>query len=273
MKTLYITDLDGTLLNNNAELSDEAAEKLNKLIAKGISFSVATARTAATVIHILQDVDINIPIVLMNGVAVYDLKNNKYIKANAVSDNGKNALLNAIEKHINDGFIYTLENEMLATYYECDDNIATKKFIAERYNKYKKKFTFVDSFRDIIQKNIIYFSVSDKKEKLEKAYAELSKCKDLHIEFYIDQYNENNWYLEVAAADASKKNGVIQLKKLCGFDKVVSFGDNLNDLPMFEISDECYAVSNAKDEVKEKATAVIGANTENGVPEFLESVL
>jgi hydroxymethylpyrimidine pyrophosphatase-like HAD family hydrolase len=46
-KTLCISDLDGTLLNKNAELSEYTADALNDLIAKGLRFSVATARTAA----------------------------------------------------------------------------------------------------------------------------------------------------------------------------------------------------------------------------------
>ncbi|XEC94772.1 HAD family hydrolase [Paenibacillus tarimensis] len=55
-----------------------------------------------------------------------------------------------------------------------------------------------------------------------------------------------------------------------GFDKVVCFGDNLNDLSMFEAADEGYAVSNEHDRVKKAATQIIGSNNNDGVARFLK---
>ena len=69
---------------------------------------------------------------------------------------------------------------------------------------------------------------------------------------------------------ATKANAILELKKLLSCDRVISFGDAINDLPMFSVSDECYAVANAKDEVKEKATAIIGSNNDDGVAKWLE---
>ena len=48
-KSIYISDLDGTLLEPDATLSEETAERLNALIGRGVAFSAATARTWATV--------------------------------------------------------------------------------------------------------------------------------------------------------------------------------------------------------------------------------
>lgn len=49
------------------------------------------------------------------------------------------------------------------------------------------------------------------------------------------------------------------------------FGDGKNDMDMFEIADECYAVENAVPELKAMATAVIGGNDSDGVARWLES--
>jgi hydroxymethylpyrimidine pyrophosphatase-like HAD family hydrolase len=87
---------------------------------------------------------------------------------------------------------------------------------------------------------------------------------------YKDIYSDDLWYLEVFGETASKYNAVQYLRKQNGFDKVVGFGDNLNDLPLFAACDKCYAVANAKPDVKAKATAVIGSNDEDGVARWLE---
>ena len=269
MKTLYISDLDGTLLGKDATLSEETVNGLNRLISKGINFTVATARTAATVVLMLRDTEISLPVILMNGVCIYDIKKEKYIVAEKISDNGKRTLLDAVRNHIGTGFIYTIDNNTLSTYFENADSPVAKAFIEEREKLYGKKFTKVSSFEECFDKNIVYYSIDDKQEKLTAAYDELKKCDDLHVEFYRDIYNTDHWYLEVCSASASKKNAVKTLRKLLSAEKIISFGDNLNDIPMFEASDEAYAVANAKDEVKKAATGVIGANTDNGVVTFI----
>lgn len=271
MKTLYISDLDGTLLNADAEINDKTAQTLTTLIQKGLHFSVATARTQATVVQMLQNIPVNVPIILMNGVAIYDLQQKRYTHIEPIAKNGALALLDAIDKQLHSGFLYCIDDGHLSTYYENTDSPTAQAFIEERQKKYNKKFTKVTSFRECLSRNIVYYSIDNKKEYLEPAYDTLCRCPDLHVEFYRDIYNTEHWYLEISSANASKKNAVVRLKESGGFDRVVSFGDNLNDLPMFDVSDECYAVRNAKDEVKARATGVIAANTENGVIEFLKN--
>ena len=70
-------------------------------------------------------------------------------------------------------------------------------------------------------------------------------------------------------ARASKANAIRKLKEMWNCTRVVSFGDAVNDLPMFEISDECYAVSNAVEELKAAATGMIESNEEDGVARWL----
>lgn len=53
----------------------------------------------------------------------------------------------------------------------------------------------------------------------------------------------------------------------CG--RVVAFGDAINDIPMFQIADECYAVENAVEELKALATGIITSNEQDGVAKWL----
>lgn len=62
------------------------------------------------------------------------------------------------------------------------------------------------------------------------------------------------------------------LREYIDVDKVIGFGDNLNDIPFFEACDESYAVANAREEVKQKATGIIGTNIEDGVIKQLNNM-
>lgn len=53
------------------------------------------------------------------------------------------------------------------------------------------------------------------------------------------------------------------------FTKVIGFGDNFNDIPLFKACDEFYAVGNAIDELKNIATGVIETNIKHGVTNFI----
>lgn len=268
-KTLYISDLDGTLLNRNAELSKYTITTLNKLIAKGIHFSVATARTAATSVFILERVAINMPVILMNGVLAYDTQTKKYIKKELLEQIKIEQILSAMGKTNLTGFMYALSGDELITYYERLDNDALKTFVDERMRKYNKKFTQIDNFA-YADADVIYFCFIDTSYNIHRLHKEIKNIGGIRIEMYQDIYSDDLWCLEIFNETASKYSAVQFLRQRQGFDRIVGFGDNLNDLPLFAACDECYAVANAKPEVKEKATAVIDSNDNDGVTKWLE---
>jgi HAD superfamily hydrolase (TIGR01484 family) len=163
--------------------------------------------------------------------------------------------------------MYTLENEELNTYYERLDNTALKSFMDERIQKFNKKFTKKE-FR-IVDAQVIYFCFLNDSDSIHRLHDSMSAIEGLRIEMYKDIYSDDLWYLEVFSETASKYSAVQYLRKHYGFDKIVGFGDNLNDIPLFAACDECYAVANAKPEVKEIATGIIGSNDADGVARWL----
>jgi hydroxymethylpyrimidine pyrophosphatase-like HAD family hydrolase len=165
--------------------------------------------------------------------------------------------------------MFSVKDNILLTRYENTSSPNAENFIKERVTKYGKRFDRVDDFSEY-KTDVIYYSLSDTEEKLRGVYDLLCTDKTLRTEFYRDVYNKNYWYLEVSSAAASKSHAVKKLRDSYNFNKVVSFGDNLNDLPMFEASNECYAVANAHEEVMRRAASVIKSNTDNGVAQWLE---
>jgi hydroxymethylpyrimidine pyrophosphatase-like HAD family hydrolase len=167
------------------------------------------------------------------------------------------------------GLMYTLENDELNTYYERLDNAALISFIDERIQKYNKHFTQTNDFR-LVDAQVIYFCFLNDTDRIHRLYNSMRSIDNLRIEMYKDIYSDDLWYLEVFSENASKYNAVQYLRNKYGFDKVIGFGDNLNDLPLFAACDECYAVENAKPEVRAKATAIIGSNDDDGVAKWLD---
>lgn len=270
MKTLYISDLDGTLLTPEAQLSDYTIKSLRILIENQVPFTIATARTSATVMRMFDPIPLKFPLILMNGVAIYDPIGQQYLKTQTLDPRAARNLFSLLEAHQLTGFLFGLdENNHLTTYYENLDSPINAAFYKERAEQYGKVFAKVPRFGDCIDKKLIYFSICEQESLLRPFYEELKKDHRLHIEFYKDIYHLGHWYLEVCSFGSSKRTAAEYLKKHLGFDRIIGFGDNLNDIPLFEASDACYAVENAKEELKAIATGVIPSNTQDGVAKWL----
>lgn len=269
MKKLYISDLDGTLLTPEQTIAAETAATLNECIARGAYFTFATARTAASAVKITENININVPCILMNGVSVYDISQKKYVKNEYLSSDESSAVAALLDSLGQSGFMYKISEDKLSCEYTKLDSPEIYEFYRRRKDRYDKPFSQIKSFSDSCTDEVMYFTMLDSYEKLDVVRTEAEKIGGLKYEFYRDIYSENVWYLEIFSDKASKYNGVKFLRDNYGFDHITCFGDNLNDLPMFRASDVKIAVENAKSEVKQLADIIVASNTENGVARWL----
>ena len=109
--------------------------------------------------------------------------------------------------------------------------------------------------------------IGDKSET-EPLYIRAREYNGWECLFQKDVYRDEYW-LEIAPQNSTKAKSILKLKEEYGFDKLVVFGDSVNDIPMFKIADEAYAVANAVDELKALATGIIGSNEEDAVAVYL----
>lgn len=269
LKTLYLTDLDGTFLNEKAEVSVKSAEIINHLIDNGCLFSVATARTFATVMKKFENVKLNIPLILMNGVLIFDPVKYKPICVHKIEKSAADEILD----------IFSQQNSTPMLYFENDGKIIIKhntkpsnkhqsEYLCDRANLAGKILIKTEDISVQSDDNLIYIVSIDEYENSSPIHEKVKANKNVNCTYYCDNYT-NAYFLETICKGISKASGAVMVKQILGVDKIVAFGDNLNDLPIFEIADESYAVSNACQELKDVATGIIGSNEDDSVAKFL----
>lgn len=268
MKRLYITDLDGTLLSPEGSISAKTAAILNSLTAEGICFTFATARSVYSAKPITSALDINVPCILMNGVSIYDLRTDGYLANQYIPVSASEKVIEAFEREKAEVFLYRFNDEVLTCYYTKITTRVMQSFAEVRRNRYNKPYVQCADLLDAADGRTIYYTALDEHEKLLPVKNAIDSIDGVDYAFYEDTYT-GKWFLEVFSAKASKSNGLRYLRERYGFDEVVAFGDNLNDLPMFSEADIKVAVGNARDEVKAAADYIIGTNDEDGVAEWL----
>lgn len=273
MRRLFVSDLDGTLLNSDAQVSDETLQIINEGIERGLNFTISTARTPTTALKIVEKLNLRLPVMLMNGVLVYDMISRRYIKKEVMDTNTIMVLLGLIKVKGLSCFLYGLDNDQFVAYYDSVESTSLNYFRNERIMKYDKKFTEVEDLSLIAGKDIIYCMLRETKEKLEELYRELSVVKGVKAEFYPDIYSDNYYMLEIYSNHASKKEAVDYLRGAGRYESVVGFGDNLNDKALQEACDYFYAVANAHPQIRDLADSVIPSNDEDGVARFIQQMM
>jgi len=264
---LYVSDLDGTLLRSNETTSEYTNQVINYLTDRGMIFSYATARSLITAKKAAGGIQAKIPLIVYNGAFIIDNVTEDILAAN----------------YFDDSVISLLEDlsgrKVYPIVYAYIDGRERFSFVPELCTKGMK--LFLDSRKGDVRTNcaasvdqlktgdIFYITCIDAPEKLGPIYEKYKEV--FHCVYQKDIYTKEQW-LEIMPPDTSKANAIKQLQKLVKCEKTVVFGDGKNDIDMFKLADEAYAVQNADEELKKYATAVIRSNDEDGVARWLEGI-
>ena len=273
-KLLYVSDLDGTLLDGDGQLPEDSVKRLNQLIDKGLNFTIATARNYDSVYPLLKGLNLKHPVILFNGVYLTELHTGANLFfSDFISLDVIGKMISIAEAHNVEPFIYTYGDQHLV-YYRGVNNLGAQSYIDiissdQRANK-------VDEFVFSGCERISGFLLIDTGKVLEPVYAELISLyeDELNIYFARDISNPKFHWLQSFHLEANKGKMLKKMTQFLGISlsSTVVFGDYLNDLDMFKVAGYSIAVENALPEVKSSADHVISSNIDQGVIFYLESL-
>lgn len=267
MKVLYVTDLDGTLLNSNDRISQYSIQTINGLVAKGMQFTYATARSLVSASVVAKGLSTTIPVIAYNGALIIHPDTGEVISSLSFTEEEADYLSGVLQEHGGNPLVYAYVDRVeRVSYVTGKENEGIRRYLDVR--KGDRRFRPLKDETYLYQGDIFYFTCIAGREELLPLYEIFSgdgrfRC-TLQQELYRPEF-----FLEIMPKKASKAEAIKRLKEIWHCDKVVSFGDAINDIPMFEISDECYAVANAVPELRACATGVIASNDEDGVAKWL----
>lgn len=271
-RTLYVTDLDGTLLRNDETLSSFTVETLNRLISRGMLVSVASARDpmGAELVS-LFDVHFRVPIVLMGGALLYDSGRKRILHACEMNTDTVGRILDIFAAMGRTPLLYRRRGNEIHVYY-TRLSPSEELFVRQRAVKERSFDRFFHHVNLLKVGPAVFFSCQAGYEAQKALKDRLEAVSGIRLELYQDTYLPDVWYLEISREDAGKDQGVERLRRRIRAKRVVAFGDNRNDIPLFRTADLAVCVDNATPEAKEAADVVIGANEADGVAQYLHGI-
>lgn len=267
MKTLYVTDLDGTLLNTKDRVSEYSISTINRLIENGMLFTYATARSLVSASVVTQGLTFSMPVIVYNGGLVIQPKSGEVLSSIEFSRQEREKVVEVIKDNHVSPLVYSyIEGKESVSWNPCKENEGVQRYLSLR--KGDRRLRPVED-NQLYEGEVFYYTCIGQKEELLPIYESLSQDSRYRCTLAQELYREEYW-CEIMPSATTKANAINKVKELYNCDRVVAFGDATNDINMFTLADECYAVENAVEELKKCATGIIASNDEDGVARWLE---
>ncbi|SDS39110.1 hypothetical protein SAMN04487764_2110 [Gillisia sp. Hel1_33_143] len=252
MIKLIVTDMDGTLLNDEHQIHPDFWEIEEALTKKGIMFSVASGR---------QFYNLESKFERIKDRMLFFAENGTYVVYK-----GKEVYLNPLKRDDANKFIKigrTLEHTQLvlcgknSAYIETQDDSFYKEI-----NKYYERLKIVDDLTKV-DDTVLKVTLCNFKGVEENTFH--------HFKEYKDDFKvaiAASVFIDITTLTANKGNAIkgIQEEMNITPEETLVFGDYLNDLEMMQNAKFSYAMKNAHPEIKSASNYVTNFdNNQNGV--------
>jgi len=271
--TLYVTDLDGTLLRPDASLSPFSREVICGLVARGVCLTVASARSVVSIREILGDLPLALPVIGFNGGTVNDWRTGRILRSETMGNEVARRIVIAAQEMGLSPLVSTT-GSVDRIRYTRSVNAGMDAFIQERVVAGDTRLSQVSSLDSALGDPVLCTTIIGAEETLERLRSTLVDTVGdaARPQMYVNPYGPQWSWLTFNGTGATKARGIDTLLDLCDLDpstRVVVFGDALNDLEMFARADHAIAMENALPEVLELADEVIGRNADDAVARWL----
>jgi len=266
---LIVSDIDGTLLNDEGEPGTESKKLINELINEGVVISLATGRLHSAVTELANELSLNGHIISLDGASIKGFKDDVTIfKSYLKTKHVKKAI------NISEELLVNIVLCHASSIYYTDYN----SLIPSLLSKYGALYKQVDSYDEYLSGTLEIVCASDMKNSIKEMEEKFNFPYALgcNTSYFRSKKNENIFYLEIRKAGSSKGKAFERLLKYLSIrpSQAAVIGDWYNDITMFQTKAYKVAVANAIPELINLSDLVTEkTNNEEGIAEFLEMVL
>ncbi|WP_349729329.1 Cof-type HAD-IIB family hydrolase [Peribacillus frigoritolerans] len=269
-------DLDGTLLNDQNEISEENIKAIQYAQDRGFEVVISTGRAYFDVQTICEKAGISLFVIGTNGATIHS-KSGKCISSITITKDRVESILQWLDERnyyyevFTDKAIYTLKKERedfhneIKSLKNADLNTDMKELVEVAERQFDQfGYVLVENYHDILKQEEEFYNIlacSFDEKKLGEAWNKFKQFDELMV---VSSADHN---IEITSKRASKGMALEKLAILMNgsLDQAMAIGDSNNDLSMFEKVEYSVAMGNAKDVIKAVCTTTTLKNDENGV--------
>lgn len=272
---LYISDLDGTLLDENGALSRRTRSGLLKILERGVPFTIASARSHFSISKIFGDMPFALPIIEFNGAFLTDYATGEHLETNAINEEIAFEVFDLVWSAGQRPFVSSYNGKENCLHYDELINPGMVWYEARRRRAGDPRLRRTSDLRATMSEDVVSLTVMDQSE------SKILELRDrIHERFggaltlyaYENEYSKGTFWLTIHDRRASKHIAMQSLKqRFSAQTQVVALGDNVNDIEMLRAADRAVAVENAVPQLQALADEVIEHHASDSVIRFIEA--
>lgn len=253
---LFVSSLQGALLDKEQTLSPYCSYKINDLIIKGCPLSFMTTKALTSVGETFENIKLKYPVIIMNGCALYYPNRNEYKSLQELELSSRKEIEQIFNSFKVNYFSYLINNNKLCCYYLSLDDEGSNSFYRNRNNNCH--YSFVEAIAPSNLK-ICQYVLIDKKEKIEQIIQKLNQISsNINIVTYPYSSLEGYQFLKINPSSANKENALEEIKKeYQNLNYQICVGSGRTDIEAMKKSDFSICLNNAPEYIKEHANYVI----------------
>jgi len=275
MRPLYVSDLDGTLLDGKARLSDFSRDAINRMLGQGLRFTAASARSVVSMRSCLAGLEISLPVIEFSGAFISDLDTGKHFTVNEMRKRDLEALSGLFAESGVECFVSSFDGTEDRLHFGSASNAGQAFYLSERRRMSDPRLSVGVDVRAKLGEQVVACTVIDRLDRLAPIQRVVAEDFSSHlVSTLVPYFYFEGWHwLTIQDRGSTKGKALEQLQESYAPDtgQRVVFGDEVNDLPMFEAADRAYATAGAIDAIKGAATEGIGAKDEDAGARYIQS--
>ena len=257
--TLVVSDVDGTLVDKQKQLTDATVAAVKRLADADIGFTIISARPMSGMMPIAEKLALDVPMGAFNGGLIFTRV-------------GRIAEHHTIPPEVARGAFALIGDAAVDRWVFADDqwHASSDQGVHVEHERLasNQEPAIRDSFDDLLDRADKITFVSDD-EALLRSLSEKAKAKFGEDATVVQS---QTYYLDITAREANKGDGITALAKAMDVPlaNTIAIGDQANDLAMFARAGRSIAMGNATPEVKAQAADVTTANDHAGVAHAID---
>ncbi len=250
-------DMDGTLLNDQKEITPVTKRCIENLKKKGIYPILVTGRSFEALKPFKEVLGLRTPVISYNGAQIVDGITGKLLQDSPLSDTSSRFILELARReniHVQayrNGTLYYERHRPESEHYESHVNL-------------KGEVVDFDSLEPFKFTKMMYVGKHKVLEKMKDTV--LAAVGSTTAVMF-----SNDEFLEFMSKDVSKGKALLAVLSLLGLSpqEAIAFGDGDNDIPLLETAGIGVAMENASPSVKKAADFTASSNNNDGIARFL----
>lgn len=252
----FVSGFDGALYDEEKGVSPYCVFELNQLLHDGLKFTIATERTPASLLADISQIQLNLPVIAMDGAVLYDIKEMRYLACNGLSKQ----MTTQIETYLQEAnlhyFLNVVWQDVLLIYYRDFQNEEERKLYERARKSPHRNYVYGDVPEDGIPVYFLLVLKNEDADAAEQAICNLEGAEELLFLRDMSETPPDYCHLKIYHKNATKEYMMRRLLESIdgmGNRKIVAFGSNKNDVSLMDWADLSYATANAIPEAKKAA--------------------